>query len=821
MAVKADITIDIDKQIGNLQNLTSIYNARVGDNKTPLTVLWQKNGMALNLKGLHAFIAGKVGDGSYNSETDKVDFPVGTPVVKYEDDGSGTLDDGQSGLTTLRIPKQMWSKNGLFAGYIGLKDDSGAVFTSKDIWFKVLGNVLDAGVAINYFVGDFDKAIAEANGKLNQALEDLKQKYQDKVGSAQNGLDNIQASIQVNQTRQDALTAELKGTQHQIEINNVVTKPDWESKNNQLQAQAAQAVAQYTKSPIPYASLSALQKDKPSGADGAYLTLDNKHIYVWFNGTWNDCGEYPAQGVVSHADKVNKAIDITNNKAPYDDVNTFPLNSTVVVTDTNAVKNLPSSQMQTISTYKNDEVNSVGAVQISIDTKENLFIRYSTQASENYGKWEQINNRAYSVNSNNLEQYNDLNLLSKNSTVQYNVADISLIKNLPKNWNDKGFIVKTLDNPSDDGCIQIIYNQDLQSYWRTTWKYPPAYQEWKPLYSNDTTIKYTVTDKTLTDTYKDLNKLPLNSIVTYAIDTVKENIANLPFELQNNNQGFIVENHNANYQNLVNTDYQKIISQKGDVWIRLAWGSPAVYQEWHMVKTKANFYYAMPSLSMFETMAVLGDSYTTGTTCFNDNWRTSTKIAWPHIIARQNGIALTDSYAKGGITTQNWISDFEPDFLKSKPLDLYVIALGINDANKRYAKDHNYLGALTDINSTSQVDSFYWYYSKIIKDIELVAPNSKIILTSVANNPKNLNSSYTAINGAIQNLAKQYNLPFINTNDDMLFNSDYFFSNMEGGHPVGPVYGAMANSYTKLIEKSIFNNFAYFKNYGATGEITG
>ena len=166
MAVKADITIDIDKQVGNLQNLTNIYNARVGDNKTPLTVLWQKNGMALNLKGLHAFIAGKVGDGSYNSETDKVDFPVGTPVVKYEDDGSGTLDNGQSGLTTLLIPKQMWSKIGLFAGYIGLKDENGSVFTSKDIFFKVLGNVLDAGVAINYFIGDFDEALAKAEKEL-------------------------------------------------------------------------------------------------------------------------------------------------------------------------------------------------------------------------------------------------------------------------------------------------------------------------------------------------------------------------------------------------------------------------------------------------------------------------------------------------------------------------------------------------------------------------------------------------------------------------------------------------------------------------------
>ena len=196
MAVKADITIDIDKQVGELQNLTQIYNARVGDNKTPLTIAWRKNDLPLNLKGLHAYIVGKTGDGSYNSETGKIDFPINTPVSQFEDDGSGTLDGGQSGLTTLLIPKQMWQNSGLFAGYIGLKSEDGSVFTSKDIWFKVLGNVLDAGVEINYFIGDFDKALAEAEKKLqdktdsfdqitNAALSDLREKYREIAQSSE------------------------------------------------------------------------------------------------------------------------------------------------------------------------------------------------------------------------------------------------------------------------------------------------------------------------------------------------------------------------------------------------------------------------------------------------------------------------------------------------------------------------------------------------------------------------------------------------------------------------------------------------------------
>lgn len=233
MAVKADITIDIDKQVGNLQNLTNIYNARVGDNKTPLTVLWRKNGMALNLKGLHAFIAGKVGDGSYNSETDKVDFPVGTPVVKYEDDGSGTLDNGQSGLTTLLIPKQMWAKTGLFAGYIGLKDENGSVYTSKDIFFKVLGNVLDAGVAINYFIDDFSKVIQNSKLKLQENIDDARNAYESETKNAHDSLDALKAQIQANRDEQENLAQRLVGTEQQIEVNDVLKTSTFNARMDQ------------------------------------------------------------------------------------------------------------------------------------------------------------------------------------------------------------------------------------------------------------------------------------------------------------------------------------------------------------------------------------------------------------------------------------------------------------------------------------------------------------------------------------------------------------------------------------------------------------
>ena len=305
MAVKADITIDIDKQVGNLQNLTNIYNARVGDNKTPLTVLWRKNGMALNLKGLHAFIAGKVGDGSYNSETDKVDFPVGTPVVKYEDDGSGTLDNGQSGLTTLLIPKQMWAKTGLFAGYIGLKDENGSVFTSKDIFFKVLGNVLDAGVAINYFIGDFDKALAKAEKELEdksanfdqtttQALQDLHDKYLAEAQKAEDTLGNTQTTIDANLASLKLISTTINSMQANIEANNIVTKPDFDKLSHQI----TNSLSQINATPEAFKNVDDLKEKYPKGKAGIFVTADTGHKWIYYDDSWNDCGAYQSAGLV-------------------------------------------------------------------------------------------------------------------------------------------------------------------------------------------------------------------------------------------------------------------------------------------------------------------------------------------------------------------------------------------------------------------------------------------------------------------------------------------------------------------------------------------
>lgn len=286
MVVKADITIDIDKQIGDLQNLTGLYNARVGDT-TPLTIQWYKNGIPLNVQGLHAFITGHVGDGNYNSTTDTIDFPRDTPLVQASDDGRGTL---TSGLTTLLIPKQMWQKSGIFSGYVGLKSNSGAIYTGKNIWFKVLGNVLESGIEINYFVDDFEKALSEANGKLNEALEKLKDNYDREVADHEKALLD-------DTTRLRRLAQDVGELSSQISANNIVKKSDYDKDIEEVKESINLRLSKMNTNPVGVPNSDYLLTNYPDGADGLFITADTGHKWLWLSGVWTDCGEYQAIGI--------------------------------------------------------------------------------------------------------------------------------------------------------------------------------------------------------------------------------------------------------------------------------------------------------------------------------------------------------------------------------------------------------------------------------------------------------------------------------------------------------------------------------------------
>ena len=169
---------------GLLVDMFNQFNARVGDQGTELAIQWEtsKTETKINLKerGLHFFGTGSVGQYLEKLE-DGTGFKMSADAstVEWEDkDEAGSLDDG---ITVVKLPKQFFPQKGIFFGYFGLKDRQGNIFTSVNVWFRVLGGVPTMGAAIPYFVTEFDEVLERCNGKIVDALAELREKYQAEV----------------------------------------------------------------------------------------------------------------------------------------------------------------------------------------------------------------------------------------------------------------------------------------------------------------------------------------------------------------------------------------------------------------------------------------------------------------------------------------------------------------------------------------------------------------------------------------------------------------------------------------------------------------
>lgn len=288
MVLKPNAVVDIAKPGPQLQNLTGMWNARVLDGFTPFVVQFKENGLPVNLTGLNAFIEGDIGEGHYDSATDDI-VMTGTPKsVRYTDDGSGNTN---MGIVVFRLPPQFFIQTGIFKGFIGLQSSSGIRSTSNDVWFKVLGSSYTMGISCQYFISDFQKALDQANGKIDQALADLYDKYNQKAGQAESNFNNVLSTIKTIQATQQNLNGRLDGIKDQINNNDIVRKVEF----NQLSNQLTQQVSQMKEAGLEFFNNADDLKAKyPQGANKLCVTLNDSHewIYDYTNGQWNDAGAF-------------------------------------------------------------------------------------------------------------------------------------------------------------------------------------------------------------------------------------------------------------------------------------------------------------------------------------------------------------------------------------------------------------------------------------------------------------------------------------------------------------------------------------------------
>lgn len=423
--------------------------------------------------------------------------------------------------------------------------------------------------------------------------------------------------------------------------------------------------------------------------------------------------------------------------------------------------------------------------------------------------------------------YTDLNLYPANTIISIGV-DTSSIIHTPDLKNEtfkKGFTVITYGPSASghgdikDGTVQLLLTQDSELFWRIRWN-NSIWHEWVSEYRANQKFFFNL-DQIKTP-YDDLDTFPTNASGVYAVDASK--ILNSP----ENSNSFTIKTWGISDNASQSGTVQLFNSRNGGMYVRTSWGAEPNFSTWEQIKTgtpeETEFDYAKPSLAMFGKFGVVGDSYASGV--LEDLEHTQKDIfaqmtpemtenlSWPTMLARKWGTSMLH-LAKGGLSTRTWLTDDQglKKLNESDPQDIYYLCLGINDY---YGLGDSYLGIESDMESGA--DSFYGNYGKIIKAIKAKAPLAKIIMFGIAITPGDSHDRQLRFSDAQYKIAQHFGIPYISENDDELFNSDYYTKSMGFGHPSSYLYGAIAEAFERLIQKTIYRNRDYFYSYGWNGE---
>lgn len=283
---------------GLLYDMYDQFNARVGDQGTPLVMQWTQ-GLAdtlidLQAKKLHFYATGQVGQ-YLEKLKDGTGYQMSADAsqVEYEDrNAAGTMDHG---ITKVKLPKQFFPQEGIFYGYFGLKDDQGNTYTSVNVWFRVLGGVPIMGAAIPYFSTRFDELMETCQGRIEDVLAQLRQEYQDEVKK------NEDMASQARQNLSE-LSSKVEEIIAQIKLQNIITKQQFDNgiaENHDYIDQKFKELMEKIGDATPHFidKASDLSTTYPTGAKGMWVGLDDKNRYLWYNNAWTNFGVYQGEGI--------------------------------------------------------------------------------------------------------------------------------------------------------------------------------------------------------------------------------------------------------------------------------------------------------------------------------------------------------------------------------------------------------------------------------------------------------------------------------------------------------------------------------------------
>ena len=323
---KYRIAVDIAKEGSHIWDLTPYFKGRVGDSNFGLQVTWYYQGQLMNVVGMKPYIEGLVGQYSFD-KNGEIDMDPDAVPVRYD----GSPDDcEEAGKATFYFPSQMFPKEGIFKGFIGVKDDrdgsKNPQISGVTIWFKVLPGIAQMGHACDAYVDELDKALqnfkdrlkqhdydyqqqlnnqnaqfqknsADFQKQMDQVITDARSAYINRVKNSRDAMDALDAEVKANRAELTNINDHLSGVEQQIAIHDIVTIPQHQEDLKNISNAIDERLANVKTAPVAVENATTLQQRYPNGADGIFIAADTGHKWLWLSGQWTDCGEYQAIGI--------------------------------------------------------------------------------------------------------------------------------------------------------------------------------------------------------------------------------------------------------------------------------------------------------------------------------------------------------------------------------------------------------------------------------------------------------------------------------------------------------------------------------------------
>lgn len=215
---------------------------------------------------------------------------------------------------------------------------------------------------------------------------------------------------------------------------------------------------------------------------------------------------------------------------------------------------------------------------------------------------------------------------------------------------------------------------------------------------------------------------------------------------------------------------------------------------------------------IFKKVVCCGDSYTSGHIVDSNNvaHATNEDYAFPHYMSTLTGNEWVNC-GSSGASSKTWLTAPRglAKAISSGKSQAYIVGLMINDQSN--SDRHVNVGTQADIGTDA--DTYYGYYSKIIRELNAISPNAKIFIETCPNS----SSSYIAYNQAVRDIYEAYKNTYPLHLLDLYAYKDLYTNvtltnDLVGGHYTAIGYEQFAEILNYILSNYINDNIEDFQD---------